>query len=134
MHFWWVIMKKIIVSIARSFLLIGVYSPIASFANYLPMGPFWGVSDGALIVKKIDGIIAMEDKQGKKYNLPKLYADVDGFSNGICAIRVRSSEAGLNVLGILSNKAFQKAYYLKEENGDLVRVDIDFLKFKCKKI
>ena len=56
---------------------------MASFADYLPLGPFLGISDGVLIVEKVDRIIAMEDKQGNKYHLPKWHTAVHSFLNAI---------------------------------------------------
>lgn len=126
-------LKKIFRNIINFlFALSTIFSSVA-LADFLPIGPFWGISDSTITMKRVDGIIAMEDKEGNRYNLPESYKYVSDFSNGVCTIIVRSNESGGNFLGILANHVFQKAFYLREDKGELVRVDIDFLKFHCKK-
>ena len=122
-------MKKKIIFYAIMLMATGIAE-----ADYLPIGNFWGISDGAIIVKRIDGIVAMEDRDGKRFNLPEIYREVNDFSNGVCTINVRTNESGGNVLGIITNKLIQKAFYLKNVNGKLEIADIDYLQFHCRKI
>jgi hypothetical protein len=106
-------------------------SSINVSAAYIPIGTFSGVSDGAFIVRRIQNIIAMRDKDDNLFNLPSRYESVDSFNNGVCRIKVKSNDSGGNLLGILTNKVFQKAFYLIKEDGKYVDVDIDLLVFKC---
>jgi len=118
----------------KLFIVISLLISFSVSADFLPTSPFWGISDGAFIVKRIDGIVAMQDGDGNRFELPKRYKVVSDFSGGICTLVVRTNESGINVLGMIANKAIQKAFYLKEENGRLVIADVDFIKFHCKEI
>ena len=118
----------------KLFIVISLLMPFSVSADFLPTSPFWGVSDGTFIVKRIDGIVAMQDREGNRFELPKRYKAVSDFSDGICTLVVRTNESGTNVLGIITNKAIQKAFYLREENGRLEIADVDFIKFHCKEI
>jgi hypothetical protein len=100
-------------------------------AAYIPTSSFSGVKNNTFTSQWVKNIVAMRDKDGALYNLPSRYEDVSSCKGGVCRITVKSDDSGGNLLGILTNKAFQKAFYLVKEGEKYVDVDINELIFKC---
>lgn len=118
-------MKKI------SIISVLMYFSLSASAAYLPIDTFYGIQNNTFTIYRIENIVAMRDKDGNLYNLPSKYESVNSFKKGICKITVKSDDSGGNLLGILSNKAFQKVFYMTKEGDKYIDADINELVFKC---
>lgn len=113
-------------------ILLGLSTPDIAFAQYQAIGPIYAedcYDFGIKVCKKLT--VTEVRRDGKRFEIGRVYPSVSSYSNGRCSIDTKSR--GLGALSWGANALMQPEFWGYDKEGKYVKIDADRIYFDCVK-